>query len=224
MLLMLSGAIGAGKDTFAELLLDAFEKYGRSAEIVKFADPIRNVAFAMGFNPDDRATKETPWLRVYKLSDLSDNVFNCFPYIEPFYRRLVACKIQQRLLAIRKERHNGVFHPVVSTREFMQVVGGCVREVDVNYYIKHLTASAPTNRVNIVSDCRFVNEQQIGDFAVYVYRPNNPHAVNTLDSSEQSQEVLAQRADHLINNDGSLDELAQAASNLAATLINRGKC
>ncbi len=224
MLLMLSGAIGAGKDTFADLLIDQFEKLGFNAGLVKFADPIRNVAFEMGFNPDDRETKELAAIRHYNLSDLSDAVFKGFPLLDPYHRRIIAVKVHQRLIHIRKEKHDGIFKPVVSTREFMQVLGGEVRKVDESYYIKAMLSNCPTGRVNICSDCRFVNEQAIGDASLYILRPNNPLAVKTVDSSEAAQDALRHAAHYIVLNTGTLDDLSATAETIAKLLIIKGLC
>lgn len=224
MLLMLSGAIGSGKDTFGELLVDSFDKFGYHAEVVKFADPIRELAFALGFNPDDRATKEVPALRVYNLSELCDTVFKVFSILPQYERRIVATRIHQRLINTRKELHEGVYRPVVSCREFMQVVGGCVRDADVEYYIKHMLSNIPVGRVNICTDSRFINEQAIGDFKAYIIRPDNPLAVQTMDSSEAAQKLLLKAADKVIKNDSTLDNLAEEADYLATSLINKGLC
>ncbi len=224
MLLMLSGAIGAGKDTFGELLLDSFDKFGYSAEVVKFADPIRNVAFELGFNPDDRATKEVPALRHYNLSDLSDAVFKFFPILPAYERRIVAVRLHQRLIGIRKEKHDGIYKPNVSTREFMQVLGGAVRDCQEDYYIQHMLSNIPTGRINICTDARFCNEAAIGDYRAYVSRPSNPNGVATLDASEAAQNVLRKTADKIIHNDSTLENLAEEADFLATQLIAKGLC
>lgn len=224
MLVMLSGAIGAGKDTFGEFLYDSFDKFGYNVEVVKFADPIREAAFKLGFNPDDRATKEVPAIRHYKLSELDEAIFTTHTCLTPYERRMVAVRVHQRLINIRKEKHDGIYKPVVSTREFMQVVGGTVRDADVDYYIKHMLSNVPVGRVNICTDSRFLNEQKIGDYSVYVERPNNPLAVNTLDASEAAQEALRGAAKKVILNDSTLDNLAEAADYVATTLISKGYC
>lgn len=224
MLLMLSGAIGAGKDTFGELLYDSFDKFGYNVEIVKFADPIRQVAFALGFNPDDRATKEVPALRHYNLSDLSDEIFKTFTILPAYERRMVAVRVHQRLIATRKEKHDGIYKPNVSTREFMQIVGGAVRDCQEDYYIQHMLSNIPTGRINICTDARFLNEANIGDYRAYIERARNPNGVCTLDSSEAAQALLRRGADRIIHNNSTLDALAEEADFLATTLISKGLC
>lgn len=224
MLLMLSGAIGAGKDTFGEFLYDSFDKFGYNVEVVKFADPIREAAFKLGFNPDDRATKEVPAIRHYKLSELDETIFTSHTCLTPYERRMVAVRVHQRLINIRKEKHDGIYKPVVSTREFMQVVGGVVRDADAEYYIKHMLSNVPAGRVNICTDSRFINEQKIGDYSVYIERPNNPLAVNTLDASEAAQKLLREGADRVLLNDSNLDNLAELADHVSTTLILKGFC
>lgn len=224
MLLMLSGAIGAGKDTFGEFLYDSFDKFGYNVEVVKFADPIREAAFKLGFNPDDRATKEVPAIRHYKLSELDEAIFTTHTCLTPYERRMVAVRVHQRLINIRKEKHDGIYKPVVSTREFMQVVGGAVRDAKEDYYIQHMVLNVPESRINICTDTRFVNEQAIGDYSVYVERPNNPLAVNTLDASEAAQALLRGAAKKVILNHSTLDNLAELADYVATTLILKGYC
>ncbi len=224
MIITISGAIGAGKDTLGDLLVDAFEEKGYRADTAMFAAPIKEVASQLGFNVENRDTKEIRAPRPYNPSALSDAIFNVMQYLPMFDRRLVAVQTHQKLLRLSKVKVDGVYVPNVSAREFMQTLGGVVRNYDENYYTKHLTNEYTPMQIMVVTDCRHLNEQACGFYKVYVQRDNNPYRVDTSDSSEAYQKELLLNADTIVYNFWSVSDLEYTADKLANTIIGLGGC
>lgn len=221
MLVTISGAIGAGKDTFTDLMLDAFQHMNQPAKLVKFADPLRDVAFALGFNPDDRDTKEFVHVRSFTANQLSDEVFKAFRHLDAFARRILAVKVWQKIMTDHALiGPSGVRIPNISTRQFMVLLGMEARGIRPDYFIFHMRQEMGAyNGVAICSDCRFPNELDASDCHLHITRPNNPFLVDSKDVSESHQQYLAERADHYIDNKGTVDDLAYTAAALAAIVI-----
>ncbi len=220
MLITISGAIGSGKDTFANMLQDKLEANGHEVQQVKFADPLRQVAFNLGFNPDDRKTKELKRDIRFTANQLSDEIFRAMKYMDPMERRVVACRVWMNLVqehsTISVEGHRRI---MVSCRELMIAVGMYVRAHQEDYFIQHLQHEIADSEAGffICSDCRFPNEL-VGRWHVHVNRANNPFDTGSKAVSESHRAVLMERADIILDNDESLVELEEEAF-LVAVLV-----
>lgn len=221
MLITLSGDIGAGKDTLANLLQDQFESAGITVEQVKFADPLREVAFALNFNPDNRDTKEFTHVQAWGAGALSDAIFRVADDVEPLARRTLASSLWIKIMKDHSLlTEMGYRVPNISCRTFMQLLGTEFRNRNENYFLDRLVRRVvSTSTVFICSDCRYPNEQAVGGYKIYIHRPGNPHAVKTLHSSEAYQTVLMENADVIVKNDGTANDLSIKSLDIVKRLI-----
>lgn len=224
MLITISGAIGAGKDTLTDMMLEHFQTINQPAKLVKFADPLRDVAFALSFNPDNRDTKEFVHVHSFTANLLSDEIFKAFRHLDVFARRILAVKVWQKIMADHSLMGpSGVRIPNISCRQFMVLLGMEARGIRPDYFIFHMRQEmGQYDGVAICSDCRFPNELDTSDCHVHIERPGNPFAVESKDVSESHLDYLAQRADYAVSNNGTVSSLAEKAAALADTILIMG--
>ncbi len=192
-LIALSGEIGAGKDTFGDILADRFGFAGYDVELVKFAQPLKEVMALLEI-PDSRELKEVvqPYhmhrdaLRwaveaVFQYMPLED----CQKLCDGLWTKIVQCSFK------------------FSSRQFQQWLGMDAREIRHDYFIHHLrqhTGCKP-GTVFIVTDGRFINEREVADTGIHIVRRDNPLRVEYNDASEKSLDLLADAAEFVVYNE-----------------------
>ncbi|UYD59687.1 deoxynucleotide monophosphate kinase [Aeromonas phage avDM5] len=102
-----------------------------------------------------------------------------------------------------------------SIRRLMQTFGtdiGCA--INKRIWMKYLTDFIPTHKNIVVTDCRQDHEMEemrsLGAHVVHILRDNQEIRVD-MHSTEQGLPI--QSGDHVINNDGSIDDLRQVVNN-----------
>lgn len=198
-LIALSGEAGAGKDTLADILVDRAGARKIKAKTIRFAQPIKEACYALGIDPDSREQKEV--VQEYHLTyeRLSEVVGAKFKYLTGPQRGEVASALYMKLVKGPRGTHGGFSF---SPRQFQQWLGMGVRDVQIDYFIKHLLAesTALPDTLVVVPDCRFPNEVGIAHTSVYITRPDNPCRIESTDASESHLEVLAGMAEFIVRN------------------------
>ena len=192
-LIALSGEIGAGKDTFGDILADRFGFAGYDVELVKFAQPLKEVIARLGI-PDGRELKEV--VQKYQIdAQALYNAIECvFQFMSMKDRQVLAFEMHAKLV-----RCNWEFSP----RQFQQWLGMGAREIRADYFIHHLrqyTGCKP-GTVFIVTDGRFMNEREVADTGIHIVRRDNPLRVESNDASEKSLDLLADAAEFVVYNE-----------------------
>jgi len=185
----LTGAAGAGKDTAAAMLLQ------HAWRSIAFADALRvEVAAAWRVDPRllvDRATKETPQ-RAFRVGNVEHREWLMFATVEGW--------------SLLDER---------SPRWALQRWGEFRRRQDPDWWVKHvqvwLQLRARENHPGmVVTDVRFPNEaaalRAAGGHLVRVHRPG-AGALAPDTASHESEGHTALQADAEIHNDGDLQHL-----------------
>lgn len=195
----LSGEVGAGKDTCADIIVDRLGARGLRGEIIRFAQPIKNTCYDLGIDPDTREQKELVQAYDIHCSGLIRAVCTQFPYLTGDQQEEVVKDLWIKLINCPR---SPIGEKMFSPRQFQQWLGEAVRTVKQDYYVQHLLAECakrPTTCV-IVPDCRYPNEVGTAHTSVYITRPDNPLRISTTDSSEAHQEQLRDMAEFLVTN------------------------
>ncbi len=216
----LSGEIGAGKDTFADILAEVMGEAGLTVEVVKFAQPLKDTIALLGI-PDSRELKEV--VAEYRLEQqtLYDAIGSVFQYMGLHDRERLAYKMWSKMVACKF---------MFSSRQFQQWLGMGARELRADYFIHHLKMHTQSGQgvVFLVSDSRFANERAVADTGIFIERPDNPLRVVTNDASEAGIDDARRDAEYLAHNDGDSetwrDRLEGQARWIVESLFFRGYC
>lgn len=224
-IIALSGEIGAGKDTFGDILADRFGFHGYTAHVVKFAQPLKQVIERLGI-PDSRELKEKVLPYFIEEQTLYDAIECVFQYMSMQERQALAKSIWSKLVACHWETiwsaaTTGRRCVHISPRQFQQWLGMGAREIRQDYFIHHLRQhmDAAPGEVFIVTDGRFLNERELADTGIHIKRPANPCAVSTNDASEKQLAELERLAEFLVHNE-EREDWQDCLEHQADTIIN----
>lgn len=216
-IIVLSGAVGAGKDTLAALLLDKFEAAGVKSRIRRFAEPIKEACSMLGVDPDNRDTKELMQIYYVNSDRVNMVISEVFDDLDPNVQFEVACDIWQKLVACKRDPGGRGFY--FSPRQLQQWIGQGVRDFVPDYYKRRaLTDAGEFGGITITPDCRFLNERDIASYHIHIERPSNPLAITTTDISEQHQDKLKAKSDWLVFNPAGGDWLSNL-DDVAADIV-----
>lgn len=204
-MIALSGEVGAGKDTVADIMVDALGSRGVQAEIRRFAQPIKDTCYDLGIDPDTRSQKESVQPYLIHCSDLIRVIGKNFPYLDGQQRDEVISEVWIKLINCPR---NEVGLKMFSPRQFQQWLGEAVRTQRQDYYMQTMLAecSKRPDVLFVIPDCRYLNEVGIAHTSMYIERPNNPCRIDTTDSSESYQAQLKEQAEFVLLNEHACGE------------------
>ena len=220
------GLAGAGKDTFAEYLLQYMPGY----RIEKFAAPLKNAAYRLfGSTFDDRNVKEV--LTTVCAEDCDDAVALCLGELG-----LPPMSNIQQLIYDVFSTDDGENYPespiTTSPRRFQQLLGTEVcRAIDPDCFVKRIDAMHQV----IVTDCRFQNEMDAMDEILLVVRPGvapvSSHESERLAAEltqayldcDETRFMFMGRVIHVIDNSGSLAGLERIAKFISPCLLDKNQ-
>lgn len=223
-----TGYAGAGKDTLAEMVAGELKKSGFEVEFISFADPIRSIADDLGFSPYVRETKE-----LYSEVMFPDFEQALMEATESNLSGLVSDDDLAMLFAYTLEelRDQGNLHGdtlSISPRRLCQIIGTeGGRAVRESFWEDVLLAQTETDPDEIVpamflvTDVRFPNEASIPDRLVYVGR-DDVAPVAEHESERHIKHIAEEMAHDAVSNNGTLEELALCARDLATSIIVEG--
>jgi len=205
-LIAISGRARAGKDTFADFLLEEF----KGTEIIK-------IAYADELKRRLMEDFDLSWEQVYgDLKEVEDK-----RYPRPSRGGISPA-------AVRYDSHDrraAKLPPYYWTpREIMQFMGtDCYRAIDDNFWVKQLfkTLSKDGKKNAVISDCRFRSEVDAvlerGGYHVRIYRRDADKIHNSNHASETSLDDY-ENVDFSINNYRTLEDLRVKAKIVANTI------
>lgn len=235
----ITGLAGTGKDTLADELEDSFHEAGYTVLRTSFAEPIRNIAKAIGLDPFDRDKKEVEVTRRFSHIELS--------LIEAITQELGdyageddLCDLYAGFATVLRSRGyittNRHDKLVISPRRFCQLLGTeGGRSVRQSFWVDVLRARiaklgskvlspvirkyGPYAEVVLVTDVRFANEFDVCDTVIGIERPG----VVAVEAHVSEAEIpaLVEAAHTIYSNDGTLEDLSRHAIRVAAA-IKRG--
>ena len=201
----ISGKARSGKDTFAHMLSRRLQaKTGHSFVLMAYANELKN--------------------RIQKDFDMSyEQLWG--DEKEEYDRRYK--KDRQNWIAGRRD-HDEIKENFWTPREVMQAYGQFFRTIDYDFWVKYLFKVIKEKEFKnvIVTDLRHINEVDAvvnkGGFHVRVEREDKDGVHNDQHISETALDK-GYRIDFKVNNNGTLEELEQAAEDVAKFLIDSKK-
>lgn len=196
----LTGRAGAGKDTAADILCEQFD-----AARFAFADRLKAEA-AAAFRVD---------ARLFSRRDLK----------EAPIRQLALSRCTEPAFVAFAGRELGMLGPL-KPRTIMQVWGDWRRGQDRDYFVRpayeaRRYALATGRAVMVVTDVRFANEAQwVADHGGVLWKIERA-GLPPVNSHQSEWSIRELRADAVIRNDGSLDELRRAVVDLLGVTLAR---
>lgn len=206
----ISGRSGAGKDTLAQALsLVARQSYHKAVPIMGLADPLRQIAAALGYPVFDRRKKELT--HIIGLERFEDLLFDASESIIGDVREELKAETFGRLLEqAQAEALNG--QVVWSPRQFCQNLGSAGSATNLHLWVGILMHRAKEFDTVIVPDVRFPFEREICDPLVYVNAVGATLPARTTHESDRYYEELAESADFQFTNDHSIPVLTRAGA------------
>lgn len=206
-MIALSGEVGAGKDTVADLMVDALGSRGVQAEIRRFAQPIKDTCYDLGIDPDTREQKEVSQVYVIPARELEQAVRRNFPYLSEKEQFQVIHDVWTKLICGPRYKNSDAGF-LFSPRQFQQWLGEAVRNQRQDYYMQTMLAECAKRPdvLFVIPDCRYLNEVGIAHTSLYIERPNNPCRISTTDSSESYQAQLKEQAEFVLLNEHACGE------------------
>ena len=208
MIIGLAGHIGAGKDTLGLYLQGHLDAY-----LTSFAEPIRNLSAYLGFNWVDRERKEREQMRNFACIDesIQKGIEFCLGQWEDNDKAgLYAFFVEDLKPYVVRGSHAFESDSIlISPRTLMQIIGSAGRKVRGSIWIDEVLAASRLHPFTIVTDVRFPEEAAVCDELLYIIRDG--YGKQSDHDSESHHAALIQQATHLILNNGSLTNLAQAA-------------
>lgn len=219
MIIGISGKIGSGKDTLAEMLRDHFIRK-RSFEVRKFASKLKEmVAVLTGCSVSDLESQdfkssELPaiWKR-YELMDFDKPKGIYFGSVEEFE----SANLQNNSIHQYSLRESNLRY-----RDVLQLLGteGVRRVIHPNAWINALMGEYRGQNW-IITDVRFPNEadavRRMGGMVVRINRPGTEKS----DQHESETALDGYKFDHVVENDGDLASLMRKTKDLAREIILR---
>ncbi len=104
-------------------------------------------------------------------------------------------------------------HEIKTPRHLLQFIGTDVlRHAQENIHLKAAQSRFRQDRVNVITDCRFINEvkwvQSLGGKVIYINRPSSEKAAyEATHPSERGVPELRQYCDYVLPNTGTIEEL-----------------
>lgn len=208
MIIGLAGHIGVGKDTFGLYLQEHLDAY-----LTSFAEPIRNLCAYLGFNWTDRERKGREQMRNFACLDesLQKGIEFCLGHWEDNDKAVFYAFLVEDLgpYVVRGSHAFESDSILISPRTLMQIIGSAGRKVRGSIWIDEVLSHSNLHPFTIVTDVRFPEEAAICDELLYIVRDG--YGKQSDHVSESHHAALIQQATHLILNNGSLTNLAQAA-------------
>lgn len=214
-LIGITGLAGHGKDTLALSLGAALGSF----EIITFADPIRATAAALGLCIYDREKKELPATIRFEHFELT-LIEALVSRLEEYVGEEDLCELYSQFATILRSQgyvttgRQDVLE--ITARRFCQLLGTeAAHPIRRSFWIDVFRARVAKSRAKyvIASDVRFKPEALVCDVVIGVRRPG----VFPVESHASEKEIpgLVEGADHIVRNDGTLQELNDAALLLA---------
>lgn len=229
----ITGLAGSGKDTLADELEAHFTEGGYSVLRTSFAEPIRNIAKAIGLDPFDRDKKEVEVTLRFSHIEL-DLIEHITAALGDFVGEDDLCDLYAGFVTVLRSRGYIVTDRqdklTISPRRFCQLLGTeGGRSVRSSFWVDVLrariaklgtTVPGPVARkygpyadVALVPDVRFANEFDVCDTVIGIDRPGvtavEPHA------SEAEIPTLVESAHTKYHNEGTLEDLGRYAAGVA---------
>lgn len=233
----IAGKAGAGKDTAAALIKRELENKGNRVTIITFAEPIRNIAKAIGLDPFDRDKKEVEV--TLRFSHIELNLIeHITANLGDFVGEDDLCDLYAGFVTVLRSRGYIVTERqdklTISPRRFCQLLGTeGGRSVRQSFWVDVLRARiaklgtqypGPTARkygpyadVALVPDVRFANEFDVCDTVIGIERPGVA-AVET-HASEAEIPSLVEAAHTKYRNEGTLEDLSRYAAWVAESVV-----
>jgi len=189
MLIGISGKAGSGKTAFANKLYDELSRLGVPCNIVSFAGPTKDVVASLFDFPREMLEGDSESSRKWR----------------ELPNRYWSDKLGQS----------------ITPRQMLQMVGTDLirNQVDSNFWIYRLLPTLDSNIVNIIGDCRFVNELEICDITILIDRDG----VNIDNHESEVDFVKWDNFDFKIDNNGTLKELEDSARWVAHNVYDSEK-
>ena len=89
---------------------------------------------------------------------------------------------------------DGAKRQIPEIRRVLQNVGGAVRAIDPDYWVKEVARQAKRHPYVVCPDVRYQNEADLCNVVLLVHRPNNPFVQETRHQSESGWRGIATRA------------------------------
>lgn len=236
----ITGLAGSGKDTLADELEAHFTEGGYSVLRTSFAEPIRNIAKAIGLDPFDRDKKEVEITLRFSHIEL-DLIEHITAALGDFVGEEDLCDLYAGFVTVLRSRDYIVTDRqdrlTISPRRFCQLLGTeGGRSVRPSFWVDVLrariaklgtTVPGPVARkygpyadVALVPDVRFKNEAQVCDYVIGVSRPGVAPVAEH--DSETEIPALVLGSDYDVVNNGTLEQLRPCAGELYHLILGGG--
>lgn len=211
------GPIGAGKDTFAELLSEALGP--DDCYITGFAQPGHAVAEALRLDLR-RESKEEVQIHMYPCfgEELQQAIAAHIGYLTDnqqaeLYARFIDAATEQGLL---RQSFGDVL--AASPRQFLRLFLNCGRQVDSNLWNDALDTRSIGHKFTIIPDVRYPAEYEGCYWTIAVHRKGHEWAPEAHES-EQYGGLLAAKADIHVFNDDDIEALVGTARAVARDIL-----
>jgi len=213
--ILISGRMQNGKNTFANFLQEKFEKLNFKVSQDYFAKDLKNICK----NDFQKLT--------IVLDSIADEIKSQIGLFVDLRQLILAPsilnKINENVDKLKIKNENWFNDKTPITRSLLQIVGTDIikKRVDDNYWVKQVKdrCIASNDDIIIVTDCRFPNEitEMICDeYETVVIRINRDINTQELIASHDSETALNdwKEFDFIVENNGSLEDLKASATSV----------
>lgn len=230
----ITGLAGSGKDTLADELEASFHEVGYTVFRTSFAEPIRNIAKAMGLDPFDRDKKEEEVSLRFAHIEL-DLIEHITAALEDFVGEDDLCDLYAGFITVLRSRgyitSDRQDKLTISPRRFCQLLGTeGGRIVRPSFWVDVLRARVAKLRTTVpgpvirphvdvvlVPDVRYANEFDVCDTVIGIERPG----VAEVESHASETEIpeLVESAHFMLRNEGTLEDLSDYALRVTGAIL-----